>query len=393
MVSNFALFEFFLLSLARKFNYWKIKLIHIWNEQPIEIKIIWALTIFFLFFFILFFFILIYSRIYKNYTEKKKERIIQAFQEPLSKYLFNDDTDQISKEDRKAIRQEFGKHILGRKFNRKIILSEIIDLRNSYTGDIADKLKQLFLILGLDKEVKNKLKSRKWHVISNGINDATKMNLNQFSDTIIKLINHKNKIIRSEAQVAYVYLNQKDPFLFFENLKYQLSNWDQIKIHSVLMLYDVSKIPPMGKWLNSENESVVIFSLKMIGIFNHGGELENVTKCLEKQNENIKIEAIKTMGKLHSHESTLALLNCLSINKDNKVILIEILKSLEMIGIFDSDIEKIIDFMHSEDYDTVFQTSLAIKSAKNGSKLLEEKKHLFTEKNISIMNYALSFKN
>jgi hypothetical protein len=159
-------------------------------------------------------------------------------------------------------------------------MKELMSLHINYSGEIAEKLKQLFLILGFDKEVEKKLRTRFWYIKANGINIVQQMNLEQFSSTILQFVVDPNYILRSEAQVAYVNLNKRNPFVFFDDLKYQISEWDQIKLHNALMLYENSEIPLMGKWLKSDNESIVIFSLKMIGFYNQQEEITTIKKVI-----------------------------------------------------------------------------------------------------------------
>ncbi len=389
-----------LLSFSRKFNFWKIKAIELWNGHPLILKVIWAVTAFFLLLFIVFLFLLILSRIYKNNINKKTERLKESLQESFSMYLFNESLENISlKEKNEDIIKLFGEDNLKRPFYRTILMKELMSLHINYSGEIAEKLKQLFLILGFDKEVQKKLRSRYWYIKANGINIVQQMNLEQFSSTVLQFVVDPNYILRSEAQVAYVNLNKRNPFVFFVELKYQISDWDQIKLHNALMLYENSEIPLMGKWLKSDNESIVVFSLKMIGFYNQQEEIDTIKKvivleCLkENRSKNIKIQAIKTLGALGSKESSKALFEYLILEKRNRKIIIETLKSLASIGIFDDDVDKIVDFLYTNDYDLIFHSCLAIKSAPNGISILQNKGIEKTEFMDGIITYAFSLKN
>ena len=389
-----------LLSFSRKFNFWKIKAIELWNGHSLDLKVIWIVTAFFLFLFVSFFFLLIFSRIYKNYINNKTERLKESFQKSFSLYLFSDSSEDISlKEKKEEIIKLFGEANLKRPFYRKVLMKELINLHVNYSGEIAEKLKQLFLILRFDNEVKKKLKSRFWHIKANGINNVLQMNLEQFSSIILKFVSNSNYIVRSEAQVAYVYLNKKNPFVFFDELKFQISAWDQIKLHNALMLYENSEIPLMGKWLKSDNESIIIFSLKMIGYYNQQEEIKAIKRiivlgCLnEHVSNNIKIQALKTLGALGSKESSKALFNYLILEKGNRKVIIETLKSLASIGIFDDDVKKIMDFLNTEDYDLIFHSCLAIKSAPNGIAILQNSGIEKTDFMDKIITYAFSLKN
>ncbi|MET0760661.1 MAG: HEAT repeat domain-containing protein [Flavobacterium sp.] len=387
-------FQILLSYFSPKFILGEIKIEEYWHEQLVTIKIIWILTFFFLFLFFAFFSVLIVSRVVKNIQKRKRERLKKKFQTPFSFYLFDDNTQKALLENNyNHIIDLFGRHNIKKAFNRYVLRKELMRLHNNYSGDIAVKLKQLFSILGFDKEVKNKIMSRRWNIKANAINEAAQMNLVQYSEYILNLINHPNSVVRTEARVASVKLNKKEPFTFFNNLQFNMSVWDQIRIHDALMLYENAEVPLMGKWLFSSNESVVVFSLKIIGYYNQEEEINQVIECLNNPSENIKIQAVKTLGELGSKQSLATLFDCLKDEKDNKKIIIQTLQSLKLIGIFDTDEDKIKEFLFTNDYDIIFSSCLTLKSAPNGIAILEKNISEADESVVNIMKYALSFTN
>jgi hypothetical protein len=383
-----------LLFLPHYLAFSKIEWINFCNEQPLTIKIIWILTVFFLFLFLVFFFTLIFSRIIKNIQGKNAETLKKKFQDSFSFYLFDESMQDISlKNDNSAIVELFGGRNLKKAFDRKVLYEQIIKLHNNYSGEFSHKLEKLFVIIGFDKDVEKKIVSRHWNVKANGIKDAAQMNLMHNSKYILNLINHPDSTLRTEARVALIKLNREDPFVFFNDIKFNISNWDLIRIFEALTVYEKSEIPLMGKWLSSSNESIVVFSLKIIGYYGQEEEIRSVIKCLDIQSEVIKIQAIKTLGELGSKESLFVLFDCLKNEKNNKKLLIEALQSLKLIGIFDEDVVLIKELLHINDYEIIFSSCLTIKSAPNGKKILEEKILESDDSIVEIMRYALAYTN
>jgi len=329
-----------------------------------------------------------------NIQKRRREKIKNALATPFSIYLFDENIQEaLSQNDYAAILELFGKKYGKNSFSRYILRKELIRLHYSYSGDIAYKLEQLFTIFGFDKEVGKKIKSQSWNVKANAINDAAQMNLVEYSKRILNSVNHPNSIVRTEARVASVRLNKKNPFFFFNSLRFNMSDWDQIRIHDALMEYSNAEVPLMGKWLGSSNESVVVFSLKIIGYYSQEEEIEKVINCFNNPSENIKRQALKTLGKLGSKQSLSVLFDCLKNEKGNKKLILQALQSLRLIGIFNEDTDKISEFLKTGDYDIIFASCLALKSAPNGIEIVEKIIADADESTVDIMKYALFNKN
>jgi len=68
-------------------------------------------------------------------------------------------------------------------------------------------------------------------------------------------------------------------------------------------------VPEFSKWLNSENEGVVTFSLRMIKIFRQQSAFNGIIPLLKHQSITIRNEAIITLGKLGINEALIYLRN------------------------------------------------------------------------------------
>lgn len=379
----------FIFSDFKNLFFWKFPQ-PILNETPM-IKIIWILSFFFLTLFLIFFIVLILSRVYKNIINKRRERIKENLIAPFSDYLFDEEIEiALLQNNNLPIRELFGNKYKKNRFNRYVFREELLRLHDSYSGDIKNKLERLFIIFGFEKEIDKKLRSATWYIKANAISDASLMNVTQQASYILNLINYPNPIVRTEARVASIRLNKKNPFTFLNNIKYDLTEWDEIRIQDALMEYPILDIPLMGRWLNSKNESVVVFSLKIIGYYIQDTETDKVINCLNSQSENIKLQAIKTLGELGSKESLSSLFECLKSENGNKKMMIQTLQSIKLIGIFVSDIPKIIECLQKYDFDIIFEACLIIKAVPKGEEILKDLSDNADAPVVKIMQYALS---
>ncbi|MES2545063.1 MAG: HEAT repeat domain-containing protein [Bacteroidota bacterium] len=356
------------------------------------IKIIWGLAFFFLTLFFLFFSILIISRIYKNIQHNRRKKIKKELSEPISEYLFDENLQEtFSNNSYRPIQKIFGKKYRKNSFSRAVLRKEIFRLHESYSGEIKQKLEDLFIVFGFEKDLSKKLRSSIWHIKANAICDAAQMNIKDEANYIFNLINHSNPIVRTEARVACVRLNKKNPFYFFNKIKYDMSDFDEIRILDALMEYSVLEIPPMGNWLESTNESVVVFSLKIIGYYIQDTETLKVLGLLNSDSEKIKTQAIKTLGELGSKKSLSSLFECLKKEKKNKKMTIHVLESLKMIGIFDSDVPKLLECLKKYDYEIIFAACLVIKTAPDGVAILKKLCENSDKEVVKIIEYAIYY--
>jgi HEAT repeat protein len=103
-----------------------------------------------------------------------------------------------------------------------------------------------------------------------------------------------------EAQSALVHLSGFGGLWFLNILNYPISEWQQMKLISMLSTSPVSDIPDLHLLLSSPNESLVIFTLKLIGRFQQRTMHNAVVKCLGNKSEAIRYVAIKCLKEINN---------------------------------------------------------------------------------------------
>jgi hypothetical protein len=81
------------------------------------------------------------------------------------------------------------------------------------------------------------------------------------------LTNHKYLIVRREVQIALVRLQGLEGLSFLDTLLYSLSNSHQLNLFETLTKFSTSEKPLLTKYLDSANNSVICFALKLVGFF------------------------------------------------------------------------------------------------------------------------------
>jgi HEAT repeat protein len=222
------------------------------------------------------------NRTIKTKQRRHAQKMKELYQVELTDYLFGEEN------------QSFGFTGIKNNTNREIFINELLSLHNNLYGEAATRLRDLFFNLELYKDSLIKTHNRRWNIKAKGIGELAQMDVKDANNEIVKYANSKNQILRMEAQVALVKLNDSDPLFFLDDLKYELSEWEQINILNTLMHYQIN-IESFERWMSSKNNTVVVFAVKMAGLFKHIQSWPKVLELLEHEDPKVRLAAIKTL--------------------------------------------------------------------------------------------------
>lgn len=221
--------------------------------------------------------------------EKQREYLNEAYQLKLMDYLFEEGKREQARKDLQEIASN--------RFNRQILINQMIDLSINLKGDIKKVIMELYLLMGLERDSLEKAYSRKWHENVKGFRELAFMNIRDANERILESVNSGNDIVRMEAQIALVRLSDDNPYHFLHYLEKPLTLWEQITLHELLIQHEL-KVPPFKQWFGSENISVVIFALEMVSFFNQKRSGSEVIRLFSHENEEIRNTAFKVSGDL-----------------------------------------------------------------------------------------------
>lgn len=254
------------------------------NGAP-KIRILMVLLTYLIISLLILFVAIIINRHVKSRQREKTQKIKDEYQEKLASYLFDDDS------------MEFKANNLHKSLNREILTDELRELHSNLHGTSAVKLRDLYFNLDLHKDSLKRVYSKKWYHMSKGLKELAQMDVKDANDYISEFVDHKNPILRSEAQVAMVKLSEDNPLGFLDNLKSELSYWEQVNIYDTIIFHQIS-IESFEPWLESENDSVVVFALRMIGLFKQVNSAPAVKEFLMNESDQIRLQAVNTLAEL-----------------------------------------------------------------------------------------------
>ncbi len=225
--------------------------------------------------------------------QAETDQLMEQFQSLLIDYLFSEHNED-----------EFKKiqRIANSEFNRNILINQMIDLSINLSGDAKEKLRDLYLKMRLDQDSIRKVYHSKWHIQVKGFRELAFMDITEANDKLRQALKSKNNILRMEAQLALVRLNEDDPFGFLDYLKYPFTLWEQLNVHELITFHNLP-IPQFSRWTTSPNKTVVIFALRMIQVFKQQDAAPAIVECLKHHDEDIRHMAIAVCGEIQLRET------------------------------------------------------------------------------------------
>jgi hypothetical protein len=267
---------------------WK-RIFTIYREAPLKVKVLLVILAYLVLSLFALFLVILINRQIQTRKRLRDRNLKQEYQEQLADFLFNDEVETIEIKG------------INNKINRQIFIDELRFLHSNLYGETASKLRDLYFNMGLHKDSLRKVYSRRWHTKSKGFREVAQLDVKDANDYIAGFTNSKNPIIRVEAQVAMVKLAEEEPLGFLDNLTYEMSDWEMINIYDTLIYHQIN-IDSFEPWLDSENNSVVIFALRMIMLFKHVQSIPRVRQLLFHEEPQIRLAATKALKPLESEE-------------------------------------------------------------------------------------------
>ncbi len=195
------------------------------------------------------------------------------------------------------------RELLKNDFDRKVLISILLDLKKDVSGETQKQLIHLYKNLGLHEDAYKKLKSWRWEVVAKGIMELTQMQVTESYQMIVGFINNKRSVIRKQAEIATVTLKNEGVSYFMDTTKYRISEWQQLVLLEVLRNNKDFEPPRFKAWLTSKNKHVVLLALRLIKHFNQNDAKDSLIELVKHRNNQIKEEAIYCLREFHVVEA------------------------------------------------------------------------------------------
>lgn len=284
------------------FNY----IVEYFKYSPKIIQLLWTLSTVFITIIVGLSFYLNHLRIRLRVKERIEAVYQKKYESSLIEYLYSgNDVDEISNKQRVIV--DYLSKCATNSLKRKIIISTLLKLKDEISGETADDIQKLYCQTGLVHFASSKLFSKKWDVVVRGIRELTQFEIKEALNDVINHIDHPKKEVRKEIQMYLVKLFSFKGLDFLNILTTQLSEWDQIQLLEILQKFENQNIPDITNWLESSNNSVVSFSLKLAKIYNLFESKVQIVKLLNHSSQEIRIESINVLSSFSDFDSLIFL--------------------------------------------------------------------------------------
>ncbi|MDP2189528.1 MAG: HEAT repeat domain-containing protein [Sphingobacteriaceae bacterium] len=242
----------------------------------------------------------IFSRLSKISDSRKSKKLKAVFELIILQMLEEPETALLKAEFEKSFKKKYLKN----RFQKQLLVDELVAVHKGLEGELANSIQQLFRKLKLDQYCLQKLGSSSWEVKAAGINELREMQITEAMPLIAKMVLDKEFLVRGNAQLALLELqNSRESISFLKDLSYQLSDWEQLRLHESLKSRGNTKHDSFKTLYNSDNASVIIFGIRMSSYFGCHQDIAALTLLSTHHNEEIRFQSIKALRKLGDFEA------------------------------------------------------------------------------------------
>ncbi|MGF7230628.1 hypothetical protein [Arachidicoccus sp.] len=305
---------------------------------------------------------------HKNRLDVLRERMSNLFLPLLQDAIWFEKSD--NSDEQISISESFVKFLKNKKY-RNWLIEDIIKAKNSLTGIAAKNLEALYEQLDLYKDSFAKLQQNKWDIQARGIQELYLMNNKRYMVEMLQLTHYDHNYVRAEAQMGMICLNGFKGLEFLNELTLPISEWNQIRLLNHLSKMPYEAFLNVHLWLKSENDSVVIFALKFIGIYHLFDFQKEALSCLSHPNNDIKFAVLNVLQEVHDECSELVVDESYPMF-DSVQLKLKALETLAVIGTSQSLPLLQEELRNGNRTIKLFAGRAIVQSLKNGISVLED---------------------
>lgn len=186
---------------------------------------------------------------------------------------------------------------------RNLFLQKLVDSEKKFSGAAKNRITDLFNEYDLRKEAMKKLNQKKAYLIARGIRELTVMEVKEAIPKIEQYLYHPSPQVYQEAQYAMVRFKGFEGLHFMDTFPTRISEWQQLRF-----LLSISSLPEdseaaISKWIENANDTVVVFTLKIIKKFQLLYFYPKVIGLLNISSVEVRVKAVQTLMSLENPET------------------------------------------------------------------------------------------
>ncbi|MEO7531655.1 MAG: HEAT repeat domain-containing protein [Sediminibacterium sp.] len=184
---------------------------------------------------------------------------------------------------------------------RRILVCELINYQNYFSGAIAERIRKLYLSLSLDKEAKKMLHAKNWETKAHALMELFKMNIEVDHALLIQLSHKKNRYIQDFARLSLIKFTKEDPLTLLRNINEPISKWEEFEIFLLFQQKENYSLSSLEGLLSLDKEaSIVSLCLKLAVHFKAESALPLIIDLIQTSNLTLRGEAIASLGEMET---------------------------------------------------------------------------------------------
>ncbi|MDQ0595068.1 hypothetical protein QFZ37_003437 [Chryseobacterium ginsenosidimutans] len=183
---------------------------------------------------------------------------------------------------------------------RNLFLQKLVDSEKKFSGVAQNKIKYLFEEYNLKGDALKKLQQKKPYLIAGGIQELTAMNAEDSLPEISRFLSHPSPQVYQEAQYALVNFKGFEGLHYLDTIPTIISEWQQLRLLLSINYIPENSADRINSWLESQNNSVVIFTLKLLKKFQVLSVYPMVTRLLAHPSTEVRVQTVQTLLSLEN---------------------------------------------------------------------------------------------
>ena len=236
--------------------------------------------------------ILLLVTYYKRTREGYLEKLNKRYEGILTNYLFYETSMPDTLKELKKNKSSLG---------RTLLIDIFFNYQRNLSGEYRDRILDLYKEMKLYKVSQKRMRSIHTYKRVKGIRELANMYPSGAKSLILRYVKDRNRMVRSEAQIAFTYLDEDTSFSFLDDLDRHLSTWVQLNMLNYVKLHE-RDVPSFRKWINSPNNDVQDFSIRMMNYFQQSENSADLIRMLNHPNPQTRYYVYQTIRHLSLFE-------------------------------------------------------------------------------------------
>lgn len=242
-------------------------------------------------------FIFLSITIYSRLSKRRKNKIVKQYTKHIEKTLFLIAFDGLTMTDLSQ-KNDFNKR-WKKRWYRDQFLKDLIKLRRVYGGEISKKLQEFYRTSGLMKLSYKKIRSNKWYMKCEGIQELSEMGIKKAAPIILEHTKSRFDTLKMVALIEVLHLKGIKGLELLKDYNEPLNDWIQLNLlDSIRESQFNEEVPDFGYLLSANNESLIVFGMRLISFFNQSQHLEEIQKLTDSPSKKIRVQAERSAKKL-----------------------------------------------------------------------------------------------